>query len=111
MSTKQTELGIGQTSYVSYRYKVADFLPWMYVYEFIMQSKRPDSIQSYETIIYPFGHWVWAFALIFTIVMFVVLTAFQLCWSKASGEPNPRGWLFQGGNQNFELLAHPYYQC
>ena len=43
--TKQTELGIGQTSYVSFRFKVVDFLPWMYVYEFIMQAKRPDPIQ------------------------------------------------------------------
>ena len=54
--TKQTELGIGQTSYVSFRFKVVDFLPWMYVYEFIMQAKRPDPIQSYETIILPFGY-------------------------------------------------------
>ena len=50
VSTKQTELGIGQTSYVSYRFKVVDYLPWMYVYEFIMQSKRPDPIQGLNSI-------------------------------------------------------------
>ena len=50
VSTKQTELGIGQTSYVSYRFKVVDYLPWMYVYEFIMQSKRPDPIQGCNSI-------------------------------------------------------------
>ena len=96
VSTKQTELGIGQTSYLSYRFNVVDYLPWMYVYEFIMQGKRPDPIQSYETIIYPFGYYVWAFAFAFTVATLVVLMGFQWCWSKFSGEPNPTGWLWEG---------------
>ena len=81
---------------MSYRFKMVDFLPWMYVYEFNMQSKRPDPIHSYETIIYPFGYYVWAFAFIITLATFVVLITIQLCWFKMSGEPNPRSWLYQG---------------
>ena len=106
VSTKQTELGIGQTSYVSYRFKVVDYLPWMYVYEFIMQSKRPDPIQSYETIIYPFGYYVWAFAFAFTVATLVVLMGFQWCWSKFSGEPFPRGWLWEGRIKVYCIMTH-----
>ena len=78
------------------RYDVADFLSWMYFYEFSIESKRPDPIVSYETLIYPFDNYIWAFAFTLTLATFVLLVIFQVAWSLASGEPNPREWLFQG---------------
>ena len=89
-------MGIGQTSYVAQRYEVADFLSWMYYYEFSIESKRPDPIVTYETLIYPFDNWTWFFAFIQTIAVFVVLIIFQLLWRISSGEPNPQEWLFEG---------------
>ena len=68
----------------------------MYYYEFNIESKRPDPIVSYDTLLYPFDNYIWGFTLAGTVATFIVLVMFQLAWSVASGETNPRGWLFQG---------------
>ena len=94
--TKQSELGVGQTSFVSYRYKMVSYLPYMYMYEFAFTSPKPKPIITYDTLIYPFDNYIWGFTLAFTFVTFVILATFQKIWAYASGEKNPDGWLFQG---------------
>ena len=92
------------------RYEVADYLSWMYYYEFNIESKRPDPIVSYDTLLYPFDNYIWAFTFAGTVATFIVLIMFQLAWSMASGETNPRGWLFQGiphHNHMLYSLVHP----
>ena len=100
MYMKQSELGVGQTSFVSYRYKMVSYLPWMYVYEFPFTSKMPKPIVTYDTLTYPFDYYIWGFSIAFTIAMFVILATFQKIWAYASQEQNPDGWLFQGTGIN-----------
>ena len=97
--TKQSELGVGQTSFVSYRYKMVSYLPYMYMYEFAFTSKKPKPIVTYDTLSYPFDDYTWCFTLAFTFVTFVILATFQMIWAYASGETNPEEWLFQGTNR------------
>ena len=73
-----------------------DYLPWMYMYEFLISSKRPEPIVTYDTLIYPFDNYTWSFILAFTPATFVILAMFQVVWKYASGEPNPSEWLYQG---------------
>ena len=75
---------------------MVDYLPWMYMYEFLISSKIPEPITTYDTLIYPFDYYTWGFTVAFTAATFVVLVMFQIIWEYASGESNPNGWLFQG---------------
>ena len=94
--TKQSELGIGQTSFANYRYKMVSYLPWMYMYEFPFCSKNPRPIVTYDALIYPFDHYIWGFSFAYTFAIFLILATFQRIWAYASREPNPVDWVFQG---------------
>ena len=96
---------MGQSSYVKQRYDVADFLSWMYYYEFSIESKRPDPIVAFDMLIFPFDNWTWLVAFVQTVIVFVVLILFQFAWSFASGEANPGGWLFGG-----EFIYDQYFK-
>ena len=96
VSTKQSELGIGQAIFAHYRYKVIDYLPPMYTYEFIMKSKRPDQIATFDTIIYPFDTSIWIFFSVSVIAQFFTLFAMQNVWSYMSGYTNPKDYIFEG---------------
>ena len=79
-----------------YRYKVVDFLPAMYMYEYIMLSKRPDQIASYDTIVYPFDAYIWIFIIISMMAQFLALFVIQNVWSFMSGHSNPKYYIFEG---------------
>ena len=96
MSTKQSELGIGQANLADYRYKVVDFLPSMYMHEYIMLSKKPDPIASYDTIVYPFDVYIWIFITVSMMSQFLALFFLQNIWSYSSEESNPKGHIFEG---------------
>ena len=46
-------MGIGQPIYADYRYRVVDYLSPMYMNEYVMASKKPTEIATYDTILYP----------------------------------------------------------
>ena len=97
--TKQSEAGVGQTVFALYRYKMVDYLQYMYDYPYSMFSQKPREIVSYDTLIYPFDNYVWAFTLCMITSQFILLVSIQNMWSIASGKPNPRDYIFQGNNQ------------
>ena len=68
----------------------------MYTYEFPVQSRKPEQIVSFDTLIYPFDEYVWCFTLSFVMAIFVVLLLMQRAWFHASGEQPANGWIFQG---------------
>ena len=78
------------------RYKLIDYLPWMYTYEFPVQSRKPEKIVSLNTLIYPFDVYVWCFTLSFAMAIFVVFLFIQKAWFHASGQRPPNGWIFHG---------------
>ena len=78
-------MGIGQANFADYRLKMVDFLPPMYMYEYIMVSKRPRPIASYDSIIYPFDAYIWIFISISMMVQFLTLFTIHKVWTFASG--------------------------
>ena len=89
-------MGIGQIQIIDYRLKLVDYLPHMYLYEFIWMHKRPESITSYETILLPFDRKIWAFTIVSTIFAFITLLMMQKIYSYASGQDNPHDYINQG---------------
>ena len=87
VSIKESEIGIGQSGFSTYRNKLVDFLPNMYMHEFIMMSKKPHEIASFDTIIYPFDSFIWIFTLSSMLAVFIMLFLMQNCWHVASGMP------------------------
>ena len=79
-----------------YRYEMIDYLPWMYLHNFEVQSQRPLPITTYDTLTYPFDIWTWRFLLGFSVFVSFFLVFIQKLWMHASGEQPPNGWLFQG---------------
>ena len=96
ISTKQMELGIGQTGFADYRYKFLDFLPTMYMDELILASQKPKEITSYDTITIPFHKYVWIFTLACIITQFMLLVTMQNLWSSITGANYPCDFLFEG---------------
>ena len=96
VSNKESEMGIGQSSFSHYRNKLVDFLPNMYIHELVMQSKKPHEIATFDTIIYPFDTFIWIFSLSSMATVFVMLLVMQRSWYKASGQPNRDDYVFEG---------------
>ena len=78
------------------RYKLVDYLPAMFMIEFIMHGKKPGEIVSYNTIIEPFDGYVWLFAIISMLAQFFTLCLMQNIWTKISGITNPKDCIFEG---------------
>ena len=98
VSTKETELGIAACSIVNYRYELVDYLPWMYVYELAMSSKKAEEIASYDTLVYPVDTYTWGFIIGTTFAMFMVLLTMQELWNSISGKTFTSDHIFQGEN-------------
>ena len=84
------------------------YLPWMYMYEFPISSKKPEPIVTYDTLIYPFDYYTWGFILVFTPATFLILAMFQVVWKYASGEPYPSEWLYQGMDLHLQKIEENY---
>ena len=76
----------------------------MYMYEYIMNSKRPEQITTYDTIVYPFDAYIWIFITISMIAQFLALFIMQNVWSISSGASNPKDYIFQGSNQPIHIM-------
>lgn len=96
VSQKQSEMGIGQAQILHYRTEFVEYLPYMYLYEFIWGDKNPEQITSYETIIRPFDNSVWAFTIGFTLFALITLVIMQKIYSYASGQEDPCDYVYQG---------------
>ena len=96
VSIKESEMGIGQSSFSTYRYKLVDYLPNMYKHEYVMMSKKPHAIASFDTIIYPFDSFIWIFTLGCMLAEFGMLLLMQNSWNKASGTSNNNNHVFEG---------------
>ena len=70
----------------------------MYIHEFVMMSKKPHEIASFDTIIYPFDSYVWIFTLGSMLAEFVMLLLMQNSWHRASGISNndDYNYVFEG---------------
>ena len=98
MSTKHTEIGIGQASFTAYRYKLVDYLPWMYIYEFPFHCQLPKEVGSYLTLIRPFDEYTWILAFVASLIFYLTLVAMELLWTYQSGGPFISDFLYQGIN-------------
>ena len=96
---KETELGIGQTSILLHRYASIDYLPSMFLYRFLVQSKKPEAINRFDTLVYPLDKYVWCCLALSVLAVFITLIFIQKCWILASGENPKNGWIFQGKNK------------
>ena len=105
MATKQTELGINALSIIDYRYPRIDYLPWMYVYELVLSSRKPEEIASYDTLIYPFDSYIWGFIIGATLVTFMVLLTMQKLWNNIYGKTLTFDHIFKGINTK-EITQH-----
>ena len=100
---KIAEIGVGQATIAPYRYAKVDYLPWIYNYEFEVQSARPTPVVSFDTLIFPFDKYTWYFTISSSIGVFTLLVCIQKAWTYASGTKPIDGWMFQG-NLSFNLL-------
>ena len=89
-------MGIGQPNFADYRYRIVDYLPAMYMYEYIMASKKPKEIASYDTIIYPFDAYSWLATICSILAEFLVLVFAQNLWSYMCSNTTPDDYVYQG---------------
>ena len=103
--TKQSEIGIGQATIVPYRYKLIEYLPWQYLYNFEIQGQKPYPIVSYDALTTPFDNITWGLLFGLSLFVFGFLVFIQKLWIRTTGEVPPAAWMFQG-RHNFEMKFH-----
>ena len=93
---KDCEIGLGQHSMATYRYELIEYLPQMFTYGFIVMSQKPESITSFDALVFPLDSYTWYFTFISSMGILILLVIIQKCWIQASGQKPSNGWLFQG---------------
>ena len=78
---------------------VIDYLPWMYVYEFIMTGAMPKEKFSYLTLLSPFDFYTWICTYGIMILVFIALHTMQKFGSHSFKHANPDGHIFQGNDE------------
>ena len=101
VSSKQSELGIGQPNFADYRYRMVDYLPAMNMYEYLMVTKKPQEVVSYDTIIYPLDTYVWLLIICSSLAEFTILYLLQNLWSYTSNHASPHDYIFEGYKWSF----------
>ena len=94
-------MGIGQPSLIDYRYRIVDYLPVMYMYEYVMVSKKPKEIATYDTNTYSFDSYSWLFIICSVFAVFLTLILAQNLWSVMQSSSNPDDYIYEG-----YLLTH-----
>ena len=89
-------MGIGQPNFADYRYRIVDYFPAIYMYEYVMGSKKPEEIASYDTFIYPFDAYSWLCTICSILAEFLVLVFAQNLWSYMYSSTNPVDYVYQG---------------
>ena len=85
-----------------YVYEVADFLPPMSVYDYIISQKKPEEIASYDTLIHPFDKYVWAFTFASTIGVMVTLILMKKFWNIKQGHSSYENDYYKGDKQKIQ---------
>ena len=117
VNQKDCEIGVGQHAITEKRYKLIEYLPWMFVYINGVQSKKAEQISNtLDTLIFPFDKYIWLFTITFTMAVFILLIFIQKCWIHASGQKPPDGWIFQGDIASVRtsvdfLTSHIFRPC
>ena len=101
VSTKESDIGIGQSVFGSYHDEV-DYLDYMYERQIVMLSGKPRPIVTYDTIIHPFDVQTWVFTSIFMMVDFTLLIVMQIMWSHVSRKPLASDFTFRVLNRKAE---------
>ena len=68
----------------------------MYMYEYIMGSKKPEEIATYDTIIYPFDAASWLCILCSILSEFLILFLAQNLWFIIYSNKNPDDYIYEG---------------
>ena len=96
VSTKQSELGIGQISLKDYRFQLVDFLPPMSTNAYLIVSQKPQEITIHNTIIIPFDKYVWLFMFCCIFAQFILLVIMQLLYSHVTGTEYVTDYIYEG---------------
>ena len=78
------------------RYKIIDYLPSLFVYDYLVISQKPQQIISLDALYYPVDKYTWCFTITSAIAVLLLLVMIQKCWNYASRQNPLEGWLFQG---------------
>ena len=78
------------------RYQIIDYLPHLYVYNYLVISQKPQQITSFDALYYPVDKYIWCFTISSALTILLLLVIMQKCWNHASGQNPLEGWLFQG---------------
>ena len=89
-------MGIGQPNYADYRYRLVDYLSPMYMYKYVMASKKPDETDSYDTIVYPFDPYCWLFTICTILAEFLLLVFAQNLWCSMNDKNYQDNHIYEG---------------
>ena len=96
VSTKESELGVGQTTFMDQTFELVDFSPAMYMSERFIASKKPTEVMSYDTIIIPYDKYVWLCTCGCICTQFLLLIAMQYLYSHVTETRNPNDFIYEG---------------
>ena len=108
VSTKQSELGIGQSELTHDRFKLVDFLPPMSANSYFITSQKPKAITTYDTITIPFDKYIWSLTFGCIFAQFLLLVVMQQLYSHMTGTKNKNDYIYEG-NLDISRYQNPKY--
>ena len=78
------------------QFKVDVDLDYMYCHQYILGSKKPVPIASYDTIVNPFDFFTWICTFASIISQFLLLLLLENIWCHVSGKIKPVDYVYEG---------------
>jgi hypothetical protein len=69
-----------------YQFFLVDYLPYMFLYEFVISTKMPKEVLLYDTIIIPFDNYIWSLLISLTLAEIIFLMALEFLWHNTTGK-------------------------
>ena len=88
--------------------EIVDYLDYMYCHQYILGSKKPVPIASYDTIVNPFDFFTWICTFASIISQFLLLLLLQNIWCHVSGKVKPEDYVYEGFIKFHLYTTGPY---
>jgi hypothetical protein len=73
-----------------------DYLPYMFLYEYNIQTIKPMEVSLYDILLYPFDNYIWSIAIVLTMLEIIIIMIMELMWYDTTGFHSTPNYIYEG---------------
>jgi hypothetical protein len=102
-SDLEYDMGLARLSYVQRRAQLADYMPYLTLYDFVIASRKPREVTSLFALFVPFDRWIWMFIALSVVCEFLTFITEDKAWSIMRNSCENTQYIYEGRSVH-ELL-------